>query len=61
MSSIRFQKVAVGRHSSWESNVDNYRSLAGNELIDEIRKLSKGLQGLPDQCDGGRRRGLRSC
>jgi trehalose synthase len=38
--------VAVGRHSSWESNVESYRSWVGDGLIDEIRDLSKDLQGL---------------
>ena len=40
-------KVALGRHSSSESiNLENYRSWVGDQLIDEIRALSKSLQGL---------------
>jgi trehalose synthase len=39
-------RVAVGRHSSWESNVEDYRAWVGDDLIDEIRSLSKDLQGL---------------
>ena len=39
-------KVAVGRHSSWESNVESYRSWVGDVLIDEIRDLGKGLRHL---------------
>ena len=39
-------KVAVGRHSSWESNVESYRSWVGDDLIDEIRDLSKDLRHL---------------
>src|SRR3981081_3907468 len=40
-------RVAVGRHLSSQSiNVDNYRSWVDDELINEIRELSKDLQGL---------------
>jgi len=39
-------KVAVGRHSSWESNVESYRSWVSNDLIDEIRQLGEDLRGL---------------
>jgi trehalose synthase len=40
-------RVAVGRHLSSQSiNVDNYRSWVGDDLINEIRELSKDLQGL---------------
>ena len=56
-------KVAVGRHSSWESNVESYRSWVGNDLIDGIRALSKDLQGLR-VCQINARQpaaGLRSC
>lgn len=39
-------KVAVGRHTSWESNVESYRAWVGDDLIDEIRQLSHSLRGL---------------
>ena len=40
-------KVAVGRHLSSESvNLENYRSWVGDTLTDEIRELSKELQGV---------------
>jgi len=40
-------KVAVGRHTSSESiDLDNYRRWVGDELIDEIRELSRHLRGL---------------
>ena len=39
-------RVAAGRHSSWESNVEDYRAWVGDDLIDEIRALSKDLRGL---------------
>ena len=40
-------KVAVGRHRCSESvNLDNYRQWVGDELIDEVRELSKDLKGL---------------
>jgi trehalose synthase len=40
-------KVAVGRHLSSESvNLETYRSWVGDALIDEIRELSKELQGV---------------
>src|SRR3981081_1725417 len=40
-------RVAVGRHLSSESiNVDNYRRWVGDDLIDEIHELSKGLKGV---------------
>ena len=39
-------RVAVGRHSSWESNVEDYRAWVGDDLIDEIRALSRDLRGL---------------
>ena len=40
-------KVAVGRHLSSESvNLETYRSWVGDALTDEIRELSKELQGV---------------
>jgi trehalose synthase len=40
-------KVALGRHSSSESiNLETYREWVGDQLIDEIRALSKGFEGL---------------
>ena len=39
-------KVAVGRHSSWESNVEGYRSWVSDDLMDEICALGRDLRGL---------------
>lgn len=40
-------QVKVGRHCCAQAtNIDNYRQLVGDELIDEIRALSAELQGL---------------
>jgi len=39
-------KVAVGRHSSWESSVESYRSVVSDDLVDEISALGKDLRGL---------------
>lgn len=40
-------KVAVGRHYSSESiHLENYRQWVGDELVEEVRELSKHLQGL---------------
>jgi len=39
-------KVAVGRHSSWESDVESYRSWVSDELIEEILALGRDLRGL---------------
>lgn len=42
-----FPKVTVGRHCcALSTNVDNYRPLVGDALIDEILALSGDLQGL---------------
>ena len=46
-SGTTLPKVAVGRHYSSESiHPDNYRRWVGDELIDEVRELSKDLKGL---------------
>ena len=37
-------RVAVGRHTSWESNVEDYRTWVGDDLIDEIRADSNARQ-----------------
>lgn len=40
-------KVGIGRHCCAEStDVDNYRALVGDELIDEIRTLASEVKGL---------------
>lgn len=39
-------KVAVGHHSSWESDVEHYRAWVKNDLIDEIQTLGAALRGL---------------
>lgn len=40
-------KVSVGRHCcASSSNIDNYRPLVGDAVIDEILELSRQLRGL---------------
>jgi trehalose synthase len=39
-------RVAVGRHSSWESNVESYRPWVSDDLMDEICALGRDLRGL---------------
>lgn len=39
-------RVAVGHHSSWESDVESYRSWVSDDLIDEIFALGRELHGL---------------
>lgn len=40
------QKVGVGHYNSaMSTNVDNYRTLVGDELVDELRGLSRELKG----------------
>ncbi len=46
-SSTTLPKVAVGKHYSSESiNLQNYRRWLGDDLIDEVRELSRDLKGL---------------
>jgi trehalose synthase len=39
-------QIAIGRHSADTIQIENYRQLLGEELVDEIHRLSRELKGL---------------